>query len=141
MAGFADILADIEAASFGVEQDAPTLRFGLEKASTQIVNTTLASAPLQGLAAAYLEIIETVALTAPEAPSPSLDEIAARFPTLLNLARRSPKGLSALRREMAWALHPDRAAGDAGAASRAMARFNAAIDAALAQCRPQIPSG
>jgi hypothetical protein len=50
------------------------------------------------------------------------------------LARRrlSRKRLEALRRKIAWRLHPDRCAAHDPEATRAMAEINAAIDQALA---------
>jgi hypothetical protein len=137
MAGFADILAQVESASSRTDELASPLRLRMELAPTLDVVATEGNAPPRGVIAAYRETIEELA---PRAPAPvvarlSQEDFAARFPKMLRGARRSPDKLAALRREIAWALHPDRAGADAQENSDAMARFNAMIDAALAECR------
>lgn len=136
MAGFAEILAEVEAASLGADKPAPTLPFGFDPPLAQDAAPTGTNQPPLGAIAAYRETIEkrgAIAAT-PISPPDAIEELAARFPRKLAAARRSPRKLASLRREIAWALHPDRIASDAENASQAMARFNAMIDAALAQC-------
>jgi hypothetical protein len=57
------------------------------------------------------------------------------FSRALSAASGSPKKLHALRRSLAWRLHPDRRAGALCDTQDALAQCNAAIDAALARCR------
>lgn len=54
------------------------------------------------------------------------------FPRLLLEARHSAQGLKALRRRLAWRLHPDRAMAEGDRPSLSLSDVNAAIDAALA---------
>lgn len=61
------------------------------------------------------------------------------FSRLILDAIDSPEQLQLLRRELAWRLHPDRQASDEAFASNALAEVNAAIDAALARCRTNVP--
>ncbi len=79
------------------------------------------------------------AATSPDAPAPTQQSSRARsalaWERLLDEAERSGasvKRLEALRRELAWAFHPDRTGDDP---DRSMTRFNARIDALIARAR------
>lgn len=59
---------------------------------------------------------------------------AAEFYEKLALANGSKAALRALRREIAWRLHPDRRTGSVFAPDLTLAQCNRAIDAALERC-------
>ena len=67
----------------------------------------------------------------PETP-PSTVDPGEKISRELAASRQSQQRLKALRREVAWLLHPDRRPGDRAAAAALLARFNAEIDAAIA---------
>lgn len=142
MAGFADILAEVEAAlraAFAPPSRPPAcLRPEIPNARDAEVSETIGQA--QFVAAVYLRTIADESDAPPNGESRTRDDtkdIVARFPNDLAIARRSPEKLQALRRRLAWALHPDRAQRDTEEASRLMAHCNAMIDAELARRHPK----
>lgn len=68
------------------------------------------------------------ALCAPSRPKPVSQP---PFASMMAEARHSAQSLKALRRQLAWRLHPDRRPEDY---ALSLAEVNAAIDAALARC-------
>lgn len=66
-------------------------------------------------------------------PPPTLATIEQAFFKELSSAVRCVQKLKTLRRTFAWRLHPDRWPQEERGASQAMARCNAAIDAAIAK--------
>lgn len=148
MAEFAEILAQVETSQlmWAPLRVAPGFKLELAAAAdTPAHDSGLTSASRLGAASAYFQPMDATPYSVAKrehaesriedaaAEVVRIDEFAARFPRLLETARRAPQHLRALRREMAWRLHPDRAGADARAASERMAQFNAMIDAALAQ--------
>jgi hypothetical protein len=96
------------------------------------------SSPADSIISAYLQTTQdrmvdppvvastTCALDAPEQYD------ATSFARDLRDARRCPNRLKALRRKIAWRLHPDRRLPEASDNSVDLAKFNAEIDAAIA---------
>lgn len=64
----------------------------------------------------------------------TIDAVSDSFPRLLSEAKGSTQALQALRRRLAWRLHPDRGIGSSVPASLSLSEINAAIDEALASC-------
>lgn len=139
MVGFAEILAEVETAVRSASaKAASTLRFESEISRVHDVQANEPDRPLRGVAAAYRQSVEDASRPAQSESAQSarpLNEFAACFPTELAAARRSPEKLTALRRRIAWALHPDRTLYAPHEAAQVMASFNAMIDTALTHCR------
>lgn len=138
MTDFAGILADVEAAPPATSAAAAPPLFGEPIIAAHGVATDGADERMRRVTAAYREALaddsnSAVRAQAPDAGAPPT-ELATIFAAELALARHSPDLLRALRRKMAWRLHPDRSGDAASGASQTMARFNAMIDMAIAQC-------
>jgi hypothetical protein len=124
MVPFARVLDDVERLSSEARRASRPFNIGLaEPLAPQ--NAEKPEAAAQAIAAYRSLQGEPPAPRSPANPRISVDtEMAPE-------AIRSPRKLKALRRQLAWRLHPDRGPdGD----WRPLAEINAAIDAALAQC-------
>lgn len=138
MAGFAEILAEVESAPPASSASAPPVLPVEKIVAAHSVATHRDDDRLRSVTAAYREAFaydpnsDALARVAVVAPPPQ--ELATLFAAEFALARHSPDMLRALRRKMAWRLHPDRAGDTASDAAKTMARFNAMIDTAIARC-------
>lgn len=125
MAGFAEILAQVEAQARAAPCDGAPFSCS---AAVVLIGQEPSPPPLRRVAAAYGD------QTGASEPVASIDPqtVLALFVQEAFAAQGAPKRLRALRRKMAWLLHPDRAA-DQPAAAQAMAQINAKIDGELAR--------
>lgn len=151
MAEFAEILADVEAAS---RAGAP-FRFPQQKTTGDAAfalccnkQTAKTDERLQSATAAYRQhqggaspdVAQSSQRDVERREHDGVSELLAHLAKELKAARRSPARLKALRRKAAWRFHPDRwsqrsAPHDARESALAMAQFNALIDAAIAESR------
>lgn len=142
MAEFADILADVEAAPQVTSTRAAMSFYYHLFVSIESADLNDDGARLRSVADAYQEtvvlnrhppIAQNDRAFSPNAQL-SPPEIIHHFSQELIQARQASEKLRALRRKMAWALHPDRAANEQSDSSKLMAFVNATIDAALSEC-------
>jgi hypothetical protein len=128
MVDFHKVLDEIAERRRPCEAEAPSPR--LSCITPQMATPRSCIAPQQA-AAAYRRLQSTPLAGPLQAPSP----VGRNFEDCLAEGALSRDRLKSLRRSIAWRLHPDRGVLPEALATAAMARFNAAIDAALSDDR------
>ncbi|WP_442754618.1 hypothetical protein ACNHKD_16740 [Methylocystis sp. JAN1] len=131
MSEFLDVLHGIENRTIAEERILPAPR----RIST--LSTALSDAG--NSTAKALSAYQQFCLEAPWTPSHSAPLSAVEFSKKLMAARGSRVALHALRRHIAWRLHPDRHANGALASEVTLAQCNDAIDTALVYCKATYP--
>jgi hypothetical protein len=122
---FEEVLGEIEERSrrFENASSPPVLSF-IEPLAPGAEPSRLAVA---GVAAAYRNMQLPKPAPAIDAPQIQYES----FMTMVAEAKASRERLKALRRLIAWRLHPDRWPTDSAGATQSLAKLNAAIDSAL----------